>query len=676
MKLELDRIEAEKILQEKFKINSFHDEQWDAIQEVLSGKKVLLIERTGYGKSLCFQFPAILFEGTTIVFSPLLALMRDQVSKLRQLGIAAACINSEQEPELNEAILADALKDRWKILYIAPERQENQSWIEAARKIKLAMVVIDEAHCVSVWGHDFRPAFRRIINLVRLLPEGFPVLATTATATKKVERDVAAQIGTPVKVIRGNLIRDNFQLFVVPVNSEEEKMIWLARNIPTMEGSGVIYTGTRINTDIYTHWLEYNSINASGYSASLDPDTRISIEKGLMENKWKCVISTNALGMGIDKPDIRFIIHTQFPQSPVHYYQEIGRAGRDGKSAKIILLYNPADRDLPDAFIEGGRPPVAKYQRVIDLIRQELLREKDIVKRLNLRITPFRVIKNDLIDQGIIREVVISGEKKMEYIPGASHLDGRIFEELRREKRQDLEAMIAYAETKMPRMQFLRNFLGDEHPGHIQNCDNTGLTPFPSGTEKELENKIVSFRETFFPEVSPLAKGTVMISGVAAAYYGFSEIGTTLHRCKYESGEDFPDHLISLTLKAYRKYFGSETFDYIVYVPPTKSGKLVKNFALKIASALKITFQDELVKTRPTAEQKVFENSYLKKENVKDAFRCKNPAIFIGKKVLIVDDIYDTGATMKELGRYFSSIGVIVCAPLVIARTVAGDLND
>jgi ATP-dependent DNA helicase RecQ len=676
MKIAIDRTEAEKMLSEKFRISAFYDEQWEAIQDILQGNRVLLIEKTGFGKSLCFQFPALLFEGTTIVFSPLVALMRDQVLKLQQLGICAACINSEQGPEMNEAILVEALNGKLKILYIAPERQENQAWIEAARKIKLAMVVVDEAHCISVWGHDFRPAFRRIINLVKLLPESLPVLATTATATKKVENDVAAQIGSKIKVIRGNLLRDNFHLFVVRVSSEEEKMIWLANILPTMEGSGIIYTGTRVNTDIYTRWLDFNAISVAGYNAGLDPDTRIGIEKGLMENRWKCVISTNALGMGIDKPDIRFIIHTQFPQSPVHYYQEIGRAGRDGKPARIILLYNPLDRDLPDAFIEGGRPSTSKYQKVINLIRLELLREKDIVKRLNLKITPFRVIKNDLIDQGIIREVIISGEKKMEYVPGARALDTKTFEELRNQKRQELDAMIAYAETTAPRMQYLRNFLGDPYPGQVQNCDNTGLQPLHFKTDPNLEKKLVSFRETCFPEVSPLAKGSVMQSGVAAAYYGFSEIGTTLHRCKYEQGGDFPDHLLTLTLNAFRKRFGSEAFDYIVFVPPSKSGKLVKNFAGKIASGLRIPLSDDLIKTRTTSEQKIFENSYLKKENVKDAFSCINPVIFRGKKVLIVDDIYDSGATMKELGRYFTSIGVATCAPLVIARTVGGDLSD
>ena len=199
----MTRQEAETILQHTFKLPKFYDEQWESIEKILKGERVLLIEKTGFGKSLCFQFPATIFKGTTVIFSPLIALMRDQVKKLNALGIAAKCINSEQTPEENSQIINDAKQSKIKILYIAPERQENSEWIEATREMNLSMVVVDEAHCISVWGHDFRPAFRRIINLVKLLPQGLPVLATTATATKRVEQDVALQIGGNITTIRG-----------------------------------------------------------------------------------------------------------------------------------------------------------------------------------------------------------------------------------------------------------------------------------------------------------------------------------------------------------------------------------------------------------------------------------------------------------------------------------------
>ena len=227
------------------------------------------------------------------------------------------------------------------------------------------MIVIDEAHTISTWGHDFRPAFRRIINLVRLLPTSLPILATTATATKRVQLDIEEQIGGKLTTIRGNLARPNLHLQVIKVNSEDEKMIWLATNMNDLPGTGLIYTGTRIDTEVYSKWLQFVGINAIDYNAGFDAETRKDIENGFMDNKWKCVVSTNALGMGIDKSDIRFIIHTQIPSSPIHYYQEIGRAGRDGKPTRIILFFNEnkdanngyaVDYQLPLSFIEGARP--------------------------------------------------------------------------------------------------------------------------------------------------------------------------------------------------------------------------------------------------------------------------------------------------------------------------------
>ncbi|HAT81528.1 MAG TPA: RecQ family ATP-dependent DNA helicase [Flavobacterium sp.] len=669
----MTRQEAETILQRTFKLPKFYDEQWLTIDKILKGEKVLLIEKTGFGKSLCFQFPATVFNGITVIFSPLIALMRDQVKKLTALGIAAKCINSEQTPEENTQIINDAKQGKIKILYIAPERQENSEWIEATRQMNLTMVVVDEAHCISVWGHDFRPAFKRIINLVKLLPKGLPVLATTATATKRVELDVAQQIGNNILTIRGNLMRDNFKLFVVKVASEDEKLIWLGKNLNNLPGSGILYTGTRVDTEIYSKWFENLKISSTAYNAGLDADSRIAIENGLMSNKWKCIISTNALGMGIDKPDIRFIIHTQIPQSPIHYYQEIGRAGRDGQPSYIILFYNPEDRKLPEAFIEGGRPAIKKYERVINAVKSELLGERDLMKRTNLKQNQIRVIKADLIEQGIIREVMIGKSKKYEFVPNSQPLNTKAFEELRNAKLTDLENMIEYVETDKSRMKFLCDYLGDNSNHTFTNCDNTGEKKITVSVTPEWTEKLQNFREDYFPELEVESKGSNILNGVASSYYGVSNVGATLHRSKYEQGGDFPDFLLKLVLKAFRKKYGQEKFDLVVYVPPTSSGDLVKNFAIKVSQVLKFPISHNLVKARQTKEQKIFENGYLKTDNVNGAFTFTTPNDINGKSILLVDDIFDSGATLKEVGKLLTNFGAVKIAPIVIARTVGGD---
>jgi len=665
--------EAEIILQRTFNLSHFYDEQWITIEKILKGERVLLIEKTGFGKSLCFQFTAILFKGTTVIFSPLIALMRDQVKKLNSLGISAKCVNSEQIPEENSQIISDAKAGEVKILYIAPERQENSEWIEATRQMNLSMVVVDEAHCISVWGHDFRPAFRRIINLVNLLPKGLPVLATTATATKRVETDIAQQMGGNLTIIRGNLMRDNFRLYVIKVNSEDDKLIWLGQNIEKLPGSGILYTGTRVDTEIYSKWFEFLKISSVGYNAGLDADSRIAIEAGLMQNKWKCIISTNALGMGIDKSDIRFIIHTQIPQSPIHYYQEIGRAGRDNQPAYIILFYNPEDKKLPEAFIEGGRPSISKYEKVIAAVKNEMLGERNLMRQTNLKQTQIRVIKADLIEQKIIREVTIGRSKMFEYITDAPPLNTKTFEELRASKTRDLEKMIEYAETTQSRMKYLCDYLGDSSTHSFTNCDNTGLNKIIVSINDEWRQRLQDFREDYFPVLEVKTKGTNLINGVAASYYGVSNVGIALHRSKYENGGDFPDFLLRLILKAYRKKFEQEKFDLILYVPPTKSGELVKNFAVKVSQVLKFPISHNLIKQRVTSEQKVFENSILKSDNVKDAFTYKNPQEIRGKTILLIDDIFDSGATIKEIGKYLTQLGAVVIAPLVLAKTVGGD---
>lgn len=732
-----DRAQAEHMLNKIFGISHFYDEQWMVISKVMSGQRVLMIERTGFGKSLCYQFPATQFAGLTVVFSPLIALMRDQVASLVHKGIRAAFVNSEQTPERNKEILQSAIQGHYKILYIAPERQGNYDWMDAVTELKISMIVIDEAHTISTWGHDFRPAFRRIINIVKMLPESTPVLATTATANKRVQEDIMNQIGRNVFCARGSLSRDNFSLYVVKTTTEEYKMKWLAAYLRELPGTGLVYIGTRALAEYYTAWFKYCGIDAVYYHAGLEGEQRIEIEKGLKANKWKCIVSTNALGMGIDKPDIRFVIHTQIPVSPIHYYQEIGRAGRDNNPANIILLYNTSpsaiyagwacDCELPLSFINNARPSEERYTRVINCLKNDMLGEREIMKYANLKQTEVRTICSDLVDAGTIRIVELNRRKYYEYVANARPFDYDRFEKLRQDRLKELEAMIEYVDTKEPRMDYLCRFL-DNNVKSSARCDNTTAPSLNLDIPMGLNERFVSFIDSFSPIIETadvmtktLSEGVVKIykdindgfcvqygefagvyngrpltelddevqavleqmtdsyaekksrltNGFAASYYGTSDVGALIHHSKYERGGDFPEQLLEKVINMFRTKLQSVQFDMIVYVPPTKSGTLVKNFAHKLGARLGIRVSDELTKIKETSEQKVFRNSYGKAENVRGAFDIAEKVVR-GKTILLFDDIFDSGATLKEIGRMMTAKGAAKIVPIVIAKTIGG----
>jgi ATP-dependent DNA helicase RecQ len=344
------------LLHQRFGFETFRPAQKQVIDGVMSGANVLAVMPTGSGKSLCYQLPSLALPGLTLIVSPLIALMKDQVDQLNRRGLPATVINSTVSREQQRARLEQAIAGRIKMLYIAPERFQNDEFRAGLAKTHISLFAVDEAHCISTWGHDFRPDYLRLRMIIQGLNKP-AVLALTATATPAVRRDIVTQLGIEraAQVVSG-FDRPNLYLAVREVHAAAQKIkgiVELARRAPL----GIVYAGTRKNVEEIHTQLRRAGIESVAYHAGLALSERRNIQERFMCASSGVIVATNAFGMGIDRKDVRFVVHADIPDSIEAYYQEIGRAGRDGKPASCVLLFNYADKWIPEFFIDTSHPP-------------------------------------------------------------------------------------------------------------------------------------------------------------------------------------------------------------------------------------------------------------------------------------------------------------------------------
>ena len=481
-------IDLQAALRQHFGHESFRKGQEAIVRSVMSGRPTIAILPTGGGKSLCYQLPALLLEGTTVVVSPLVALMKDQVDALRARGIAATFVNSSLSESERQERQAALRRGEYRLVYVAPERFKSPTFLSAMADLAVPLLAVDEAHCISAWGHDFRPEYQQLAR-ARAAIAAERVLALTATATPEVRRDIAdaLELRDP-KVFVAGFDRPNLFIEVLRVGGDRDK---LGRLVPLARQSapGIIYAATRKNVEKVVASLRAAGVEALGYHAGMDDGERTSVQDRFVRGESKVIVATNAFGMGVDKADIRFVAHFDAPRSLEAYYQEIGRAGRDGKESYALLLFNFADIMMQRRMIEAGRPSRDLVASVWDAARQLLKGSIDELAQ-GCGLTPSELA-------GAVRLLESAGHlERGESRDGqffvatpsmAAHdlaIDFELLELRVARERQMLDRLVRFADTRGCRRQNLLRYFGDaESPRGCEACESCKGSRAPEAQE-------------------------------------------------------------------------------------------------------------------------------------------------------------------------------------------------
>jgi ATP-dependent DNA helicase RecQ len=645
----------------------FREGQEEAIHHVVENKgRLLVVQKTGWGKSFVYFIATKLLResgaGPALLVSPLLALMRNQIEAATRMGVRAVTINSDN-PERWDDVEQQIQRNEVDILLVSPERLANERFtanVMAKIAPRVSLLVIDEAHCISDWGHDFRPHYRLLERIARTLPRNVRLLATTATANNRVLDDLRVVLGPDLAVSRGDLGRPSLTLQTIRIRSQAERLAWLAEQIANLPGSGIIYALTVRDANQVTEWLKTRGANVEAYTS--ETGMRQELEQALLENRVKALVATNALGMGYDKPDLGFVIHYQSPGSVVAYYQQVGRAGRAISAAYGVLLSGDEEKDINEYFIESAFPTKAEVENVLAAI--ESSRTGLSVPELMVKVNVSRGRINKTIELLSLESPSPIAKQGRKWQLTPAKLNQEFWEraerltELRRVEQRQMEEYVALREGHM---EFLIRALDGVPTESLA----PSLAPLPASVNAELVQTAVAFLKRTSLPIEPRrkwpdgglpkykVKGLIpdqarLEPGRALSIWGDAGWGSEVKNGKYKDGR-FSDELVRACAEMVRSWNPQPAPAWVTCIPSLRHPILVVDFSRRLATALRLPFEIVLQKTDNRPEQKSMANGTQQARNVDGSLKMSKGQLNVGG-ALLVDDLIDSRWTMTVAG--------------------------
>ena len=670
------------------------DDQWTAIDALVHDqRRALVVQRTGWGKSAVYFVATALLRaagaGPTVIVSPLLALMRNQIVAAQRAGISAVTVNSSNAEDW-QVVYDDVARGAVDVLLVSPERLNNPGFRDAVLPRLAAtagLLVVDEAHCISDWGHDFRPDYRRIRTLLTELPPGTPVLATTATANGRVVADVAEQLATgggQTLVLRGELDRESLHLAVLSLPGAAHRWAWLADHLNDLPGSGIVYCLTVAATEDLASFLRGRGVSAAAYSGRTDDAERRSAEDDLLTNRIKALVATSALGMGFDKPDLGFVVHLGAPQSPIAYYQQVGRAGRGVERAEVVLLPGAEDEAIWRYFASLGFPREEQVRQVLAVLSASArpMSTAALEAHVDLRRTRLETMLKVLDVDGAVQRV--SGGWTATGAEWA--YDGDRYARVAADRAAEQQAMRDYATTPDCRMLFLRRQLDDpavlaETAQPCGRCDRCTGRALPTDVTPESLAAAQAALGRPGVEVEPRkmwptglgeVKGRIpadVQAETGRALGRLSDIGWGTRLRTLLAGPDgpVPDDVLRAVVEVLKGWGWQDRPTGVVAVPSRTRPQLVGSLAARLAEVGRLPLLGTLDLLRDVPPGAGRSNSAQRLRAVHGAFGVPADLRLDGRPVLLIDDVTDSGWTLTEVTRVLREGGAGPVLPLVLA---------